>query len=229
MKKVTLFAIGAATLFACGTNDSNTNVSLTSAVDSVSYAIGVNTANGIQALFTEANVAALIKGLNDALDSSDLLITTEQTQGVIQTYFQKKQAEKQEASFGNVKEEGLKFLAENKTKEGVQVTASGLQYIVLNEGTGKMPTTESNVTVHYTGMLPDGSVFESSVEKGEPIDFPVTGVIAGWTEGLQLMKEGAKYKFFIPQELAYGATPRQGGPIQPYQVLVFELELIKIN
>jgi FKBP-type peptidyl-prolyl cis-trans isomerase len=230
MKKVTLFAIGAITLFACGTGEnSNKNVTLNNTVDSVSYSIGLNTGNGIQAQFTEANVEALIKGLNDALDSSDQLITTEQTQGIIQSYFQKKQAEEQQASFGNVKEEGLKFLAENKSKEGVQVTASGLQYIVMNEGNGKQPTTESTVTAHYIGMLPDGTVFESSVDKGEPIDFPVTGVIAGWTEGLQLMKEGAKYKFFIPQELAYGATPRQGGPIKPYQALVFEVELIKVN
>ncbi|MGB0887090.1 MAG: FKBP-type peptidyl-prolyl cis-trans isomerase [Vicingaceae bacterium] len=237
MKKVTLFAIAAVTLFACGTGGkTNSNVTLNNQVDSVSYAIGVNTANGIQTQFTEANKAALIKGLNDALDSADLLITTESVQGVIQTYFQKKQmeeaAKKQEEQavmYESVKEEGIKFLEENKTKEGVQVTASGLQYIVMNEGTGKTPTTESTVTAHYVGMLPDGSVFESSVDNGKPIDFPVTGVIAGWTEGLQLMKEGAKYKFFIPQELAYGATPRQGGPIKPYQALVFEVELIKVN
>jgi FKBP-type peptidyl-prolyl cis-trans isomerase len=237
MKKVTLFAIGAVTLFACGTGEkTNSNVVLNNTVDSVSYSIGVNTANGIQTQFTEANRDALIKGLNDALDSSDMLITSEQTQGVIQAYFQKKQAEdaakqqeSQAAMYESVKEDGIQFLEENKTKEGVQVTASGLQYIVMNEGAGKQPTTESTVTAHYIGMLPDGSVFESSVDKGEPIDFPVTGVIAGWTEGLQLMKEGAKYKFFIPQELAYGATPRQGGPIKPYQALVFEVELIKVN
>lgn len=237
MKKVTLFALAAATIFSCGKGEkSNSNVTLNNTVDSVSYAIGVNTASGIQTQFTEANVDALVRGLNDALDSSDMLITTEQTQGVIQAYFQKKQAEdaaKQQAEqatmYESVRLEGVQFLEENKSKEGVQVTPSGLQYVVLKEGTGKTPTTESTVTAHYVGMLPDGSVFESSVDKGEPVDFPVTGVIAGWTEGLQLMKEGAKYKFFIPQELAYGATPRQGGPIKPYQALVFEVELIKVN
>ncbi len=239
MKKVTLFAIGAVTLFACGTGEkTNSNVTLTNTVDSVSYAIGVNTANGIQTQFTEANRDALIKGLNDALDSSDMLITSEQTQGVIQAYFQKKQAEdaakKQEsqaAMYESVKEDGLKFLEENKTKEGVQVTASGLQYIVLNEGTGAKPVATSNVEVHYHGTTPDGTVFDSSVDKGKTISFPLNGVISGWTEGLQLMKEGAKYKFFIPQELAYGANPQGGpdGPIKPYMPLVFEVELFKIN
>jgi FKBP-type peptidyl-prolyl cis-trans isomerase FklB len=231
MKKVTLFAIGAMTLFACETSESNKNVSLTSTVDSVSYAIGVNTASGIQTQFTEANEAALIKGLKDVLDSSDLLITSEQTQGVIQNYFQKKQAAEQAASFGNVKEDGLKFLAENKTKEGVQVTASGLQYVVMQEGNGAQPEATSNVEVHYHGTTPDGTVFDSSVERGESISFGLNQVIPGWTEGVQLMKEGAKYKFFIPQELAYGSQPQRDpkSPIKPFMPLVFEVELIKIN
>jgi FKBP-type peptidyl-prolyl cis-trans isomerase len=232
MKKVTLFAIGAVTLFACGTGEnSNKNVTLNNTVDSVSYSIGLNTGNGIQAQFTEANVEALIKGLNDALDSSDQLITTEQTQGIIQSYFQKKQAEEQQASFGNVKEEGLKFLAENKSKEGVQVTASGLQYLVLNEGTGAQPTATSNVTVHYHGTTPDGTEFDSSVTRGEPATFGLNQVISGWTEGVQLMKEGAKYRFFIPQELAYGSQAQRdpNSPIKPFMPLVFEVELIKVN
>jgi FKBP-type peptidyl-prolyl cis-trans isomerase len=231
MKKVTLFAIGAMTLFACRTSDSNKNVTLTTDVDSVSYSIGVNTASGIQTQFTEANVDALIKGLKDALDSSDLLITSEQTQGVIQTYFQKKQAAEQAASFGNVQEEGLQFLAENKTKEGVQVTASGLQYLVMQEGTGAEPIATSNVEVHYHGTTPDGIVFDSSVDRGETATFPLNQVIPGWTEGVQLMKEGAKYKFFIPQELAYGSQPQRdpNSPIKPFMPLVFEVELIKIN
>ena len=231
MKKVTLFALGAMTIFACGTSDSNKNVTLTTAIDSVSYSIGVNTASGIQTQFSEANIDALIKGLEDALDSSDLLITSEQTQGVIQAYFQKKQAEEQAAAFGNVKEDGLQFLAENKTKEGVQVTASGLQYLVLKEGSGAQPTAASNVEVHYHGTTPDGIVFDSSVDRGETISFDLNRVIPGWTEGVQLMKEGAKYKFFIPQELAYGSQPQRdpNSPIKPFMPLVFEVELIKIN
>ncbi len=239
MKKITLFAIGALTLFACGTGEnSNSNVTLETTADSVSYAIGVNTANGLQTQFTEANVDALIKGLKDVLDSSDMLITTEQTQGVIQAYFQKKQAEdaakqqaEQAAMYDSVKADGLKYLEDNKSKEGVQVTASGIQYIVLKEGTGAQPVATSNVEVHYHGTTPDGTVFDSSVDKGKSISFGLNQVIPGWTEGVQLMKEGAKYKFFIPQELAYGANPPGGGQgdIKPFMPLVFEVELIKIN
>ena len=121
------------------------------------------------------------------------------------------------------------FLAENKTKPGVVTTASGLQYLVMKEGTGKQPTATSNVTVHYHGTTPDGTVFDSSVDRGQPATFGLNQVIKGWTEGVALMKEGAKYKFFIPQELAYGANPRPGGPIEPFMPLVFEVELIKIN
>ena len=237
MKKVTLIAIGAVALWSCGAGgESTSKVTLNNNIDSVSYAIGINSANGLSAQFAEGNMDAYLKGFKDAIDSNELMIATEDAQGIIQAFSQKKQAEQmanqqeeQEAMYGNVKEEGIKFLEENKSKEGVVTTASGLQYIVLKEGTGKAPSTESTVTAHYIGMLPDGSVFESSVDNGEPIDFPITGVIAGWTEGLQLMKEGAKYKFFIPQELAYGATPRQGGPIKPYQALVFEVELIQVK
>ena len=122
---------------------------------------------------------------------------------------------------------GEAYLAENKTKEGVQVTPTGLQYKVIQEGTGKQPTTEDEVTVHYTGTLIDGSVFDSSVQKGQPISFQVTGVIAGWTEGLQLMKEGAKYEFYIPSNLAYGPQGRPGIPGN--STLIFEVELIKIG
>lgn len=238
MKKITLSLVGAIALFSCG-NEGGSNsmeITLNNNIDSVSYAIGVNSANGMQQQFAEGNMDAYLKGFKDAIDSNELKITTEESQAIIQMYSQKKQMEQmakqqeeQAAMYGNLKEEGMKFLEENKSKEGVQVTASGLQYIVLKAGTGKKPVSASSVTAHYTGMFTDGTVFESSRDNGKPIDFPVTGVIAGWTEGLQLMKEGAKYKFFIPQELAYGATPRQGGPIKPFQALVFEVELIKVN
>lgn len=238
MKKITLSLVGAIALFSCGNEEGtdSATVTLENNIDSVSYAIGINSAEGMTTQFSEGNFDAYIKGFKDALDSNELMITKEESQGIIQMYQQKRQMEQmagqqkeQEAMYGGLKEEGMKFLEENKTKEGVQVTASGLQYIVLKEGTGVKPTTESTVTAHYTGMFPDGSVFESSVESGKPIDFPVTGVIKGWTEGLQLMKEGAKYKFFIPQELAYGANPNPQGPIKPYQALVFEVELIKVK
>ena len=142
-----------------------------------------------------------------------------------------KRQKEQEEMYGGLKAEGEKFLAENKTKDGIKVTASGLQYMVIKEGKGKQPTAASSVTVHYHGTTMDGTVFDSSVERGEPVTFPLNQVIPGWTEGVALMKEGAKYKFFIPQELAYGANAPQGGqgPIKPFMPLIFEVELIKVN
>ena len=239
MKKVTLLAIASVTLFACGGGGQNTaNVSLTSNIDSVSYAIGTSQAKGLMAQVPELNVSAFMKGYNDVVDSSDLMVTDADAQVILQAFGQKKQAEaaakqqeEQAAMYGNVQEDGLKFLAENKTKEGVQVTASGLQYVVLKEGTGAQPTAESNVEVHYHGTTPDGTVFDSSVDRGKTISFGLNQVIKGWTEGVQLMKVGAKYRFFIPQELAYGSQPQRdpNSPIKPYMPLVFEVELFKIN
>jgi FKBP-type peptidyl-prolyl cis-trans isomerase len=153
------------------------------------------------------------------------MIDSAVSQQIIQNYFMKKQ----QLEEGNVKESGMQFLEENKNKEGIQVTETGLQYTVIFEGDGKQPSETSNVTVHYHGTTPEGEVFDSSVERGEPATFGLNQVIKGWTEGVQLMKEGAKYKFFIPQELAYGANPRPGGPIKPYMPLVFEIELISVN
>jgi len=239
MKKIILPAIIAVALMSsCGNNDSK-DVVLANEIDSVSYALGANMANNIVKDFSEANSDAFIKGFNDVLDSATLKITLEELQGVLQPFFQRKQQEamikqQQEAEkaaqeqFGDVKIQGEKFLEDNKSKPGVKVTASGLQYIVMKEGKGKQPTAESNVEVHYHGTLIDGSVFESTVERGESITFNASQVIPGWTEGLQLMKEGAKFKFFIPQDLAYGANPRPGSPIKPFMPLVFEVELIKV-
>jgi len=239
MKKVSLLAIASVTLFACGGEGENTaNVSLTSNIDSVSYAIGTSQAKGLMAQVPELNVAAFMKGYNDVVDSSDLMVTDADAQLILQAFGQKKQAEAavaqqadQAAMYGNVKEDGIKFLEANKAKEGVQVTTSGLQYIVLEEGSGPQPTAESNVEVHYHGTTPDGTVFDSSVDRGESISFALNQVIPGWTEGVALMKVGGKCKFFIPQELAYGANAPQGGqgPIKPFMPLVFEVELIKIN
>ena len=140
-------------------------------------------------------------------------------------------AKKAEAEFGQVKEDGLKFLEENKAKEGVVTTASGLQYTILKAGNSNKPTAADNVTVHYHGTTPDGTVFDSSVDRKAPATFGLDQVIKGWTEGVQLMGEGSKFKFFIPQELAYGANAPQGGqgPIKPFMPLIFEVELISIN
>ena len=121
------------------------------------------------------------------------------------------------------------FLDNNKNRDGVEVTSSGLQYEIIEEGTGASPVATDRVTVHYEGTLTDGTVFDSSYQRGQPIDFGLNQVIRGWTEGVQLMKEGAKYKFFIPSELAYGARGTPGGPIGPDADLIFTVELIRVN
>jgi FKBP-type peptidyl-prolyl cis-trans isomerase FklB len=224
-------------------NNGATKKSLDTELDSVSYAIGLNMAFGLKqnlkTSFDEADRELLKQGFYNAMDSTDMLMAEDKVQEVIQAYFQKKQqedmkkqqeeaAKKAEEEFGDVKAAGEKFLEENTTNEGVEITASGLQYIVMKAGTGEKPTPTSKVKVHYHGTLTDGTVFDSSVDRGEPAQFGVGQVIPGWTEGLQLMSVGSKYKFFIPQELAYGATPRPGGVIKPFSALVFEVELLEI-
>jgi len=152
-------------------------------------------------------------------------ISGEQATAIIQGYFTKKQGQESESMI----EEGRKFLETNASKEGVTVLESGLQYEVLAQGDGiNMPKLEDNVTTHYHGTLMDGTVFDSSVDRGEPASFPVNGVIKGWTEALQLMSVGSKWKLYVPYDLAYGE--RGAGPqIGPYSTLVFEVELISIN
>ena len=238
MKKITLPALALLTLAACNNSGSaDKKVELTTNIDSVSYAIGMNSATGLKENVPEINMDAYLNGFKHQADSGVTLMTTEDVDAVLQAYSMKRQMKQmeeqqkqQEAQFGNVKEEGIKFLEENKQNPDVKVTPSGLQYIVMKEGKGANPTAASVVKVHYHGTTPDGTVFDSSVERGEPIEFGLNQVIAGWTEGVQLMKEGAKYKFFIPQELAYGANAPQGGqgPIKPFMPLVFEVELIKV-
>lgn len=126
-------------------------------------------------------------------------------------------------------EKGTQFLAENAKQDGVKTTESGLQFKVIKEGTGKQPKATDTVTVNYKGTHIDGTEFDSSYKRGKPISFPLNGVIKGWTEGVQLMKEGAKYQFFIPSNLAYGASGTPGGPIAPNETLIFEVELIKVD
>lgn len=229
----------ASMVFSCNSKKTVTKESLKTEVDSVSYALGLDVANSIGANFEEVNSELFLAGYMNAMDSTNTILEKSVAQTIIQMYVQKNQAkmmQKQqeqaakelESQFGDVKATSEAFLAENKSKEGVKTTASGLQYLVEKEGTGAKPTAESVVKVHYVGTSIDGSVFDSSVERGEPAQFGVGQVIAGWTEGLQLMSVGSKYKFFIPQDLAYGANPRPGGPIQPFAALVFEVELLEI-
>ncbi|WP_100615058.1 FKBP-type peptidyl-prolyl cis-trans isomerase [Confluentibacter citreus] len=229
----------ASLVFSCNSKKTVTKESLKTEVDSVSYALGLDVANSIGASFEEVNSELFMAGYMNAMDSTNTIMDKTAVQTIIQMYMQKNQAkmmQKQqeraakelEAQFGDIKAAGESFLAENKSKEGVKTTASGLQYSVIKEGTGAKPTAASTVKVHYVGSLTDGTVFESSVDNGEPVQFGVGQVIKGWTEGLQLMTVGSKYKFFIPQDLAYGANPRQGGPIQPFAALIFEVELLEI-
>lgn len=169
----------------------------------------------------------LIKqGLVNGLRGSNVTMTAEEAQMYVNSTMQRLQQAKMASQYGANKAAGEKFLAENKTKAGVTTTASGLQYEVIKKGTGALPTDTAQVKVHYHGTLIDGTVFDSSVDRGEPATFGVNQVIKGWTEALKLMPVGSKYKLYIPQELAYG--PAEQGNIKPYSALIFEVELIEI-
>lgn len=202
-------------------------------IDSVSYGIGyMNGQNMLQQGMDDIEAEDFVAGLKQAMKEADPQIPQNEIQQLLQQYQikaqQKAQQMKQEEAQKNL-ETGEEFLAENKNKEGVQVTESGLQYKVLEEGSGESPTATDTVTVQYEGTLIDGTVFDSSYERGEPVSFPLNRVIEGWTEGLQLMKEGATYRFFIPGDLAYGMNPRPGGPIGPNETLIFKVELIEVK
>jgi FKBP-type peptidyl-prolyl cis-trans isomerase FklB len=198
--------------------------------DSNMYALGMQIGRSLQSQGLEINVDMLAEGMRGFLSGTPKL-TDQQFQACMenlqQEAMQKMEAEK--AASGSVnKARGEKFLAENKSKDGVKTTASGLQYKVIKEGTGKKPAKENTVKVHYTGTTIDGKVFDSSVERGEPIEFPLAGVIAGWTEGVQLMSVGSKYTLYIPSNLAYGEQGA-GQAIGPNETLIFDVELLDIT
>ncbi|QUX92669.1 peptidylprolyl isomerase [Marinomonas sp. A3A] len=174
----------------------------------------------------ELSLTHLFAAIEDALNGTEMRVPGAELEAAFAELQQKMEEKGRAASEENVKA-GEDFLAANKAKEGVQTTESGLQFEVLEEGTGATPSREATVRVHYEGRLIDGQVFDSSIARGEPIEFPLTGVISGWTEGLQLMKEGAKYRLTIPAELAYGAQGA-GAMIQPFSVLQFDVELIAV-
>ena len=230
MKK-TIFA---ASLFFASTSFSQNAVDSKSVVknqiDSVSYLLGVAIATNISNDLKEGNIELILKGMRDKLTGNSELIS-DPTNQVLNGFFQKKQHEKkqQEEQLGQLaKAEGEKFLQENKKSKKVKVTPSGLQYEILKEGKGEKPTETSQVKVHYHGTTIDGKVFDSSVDRGEPIVFGLNQVIKGWTEGVQLMPIGSKFKFYIPQELAYGENAPSPA-IKPYSTLIFEVELLGIE
>lgn len=225
MKKSFLILGAAAVVFMTSCEQGAKEATLESSLDSVSYAMGVSIGNNLlQSKVDSINTAAFENGLKAAIEKGDLKISVEEGQQVINNYFQNLGKAQSQAS----QNKGKVFLEENKTKEGVQVTASGLQYKVLQEGNGAKPTLDDVVTTHYHGTLIDGTVFDSSVDRGEPTSFPLNGVIPGWQEGLQLMPVGSKYRFFIPSNLAYGERGA-GGMIGPNETLVFDVELISIE
>jgi len=202
--------------------------------DSLSYAIGMSLANFYkQQGITNINTGMLNRAIKD-IQTGKPALTEAQMTSCVNNFLQQKQAEKMEASrkanAGIIEtnhKAGEAFLAENKTKPGVVTTASGLQYIVIKEGTGPKPQPSDKVKCHYHGTLIDGTVFDSSIDRGEPIEFPVTGVIQGWVEALQLMPVGSKWKLFIPASLAYGDNGA-GPKITPGSTLIFDVELLDI-
>ena len=194
-------------------------------MDKISYALGLSMGQNLMGSgVTSLNYQDLAQGIEDVLTKQQPKITYQEAQQVLGQFFQELEAK----IAGAAKADGEKFLAENKKREGVQVTASGLQYEVLEATIGQKPKATDTVKVHYEGTLIDGTVFDSSYERGEPIEFPLNGVIKGWTEGLQLMSVGSKYKFFIPYQLAYGERGA-GQQIPPYAALIFTVELLGIE
>ncbi|MBL0175062.1 MAG: FKBP-type peptidyl-prolyl cis-trans isomerase [Ignavibacteria bacterium] len=206
-------------------------VSITSRKDSVSYAIGMNIGQNFKMQNIDIDVALLSSAIKAVLTGGKTALNEEQAGQVVISYQQEimaKQEAERKISGEKQSAEGAKFLAENKKKDGVKVTESGLQYKVITEGTGEIPKSTDKVKTHYTGKLIDGTEFDSSVKRGEPATFPVTGVIKGWTEALQMMKVGSKWMLYIPSDLAYGE--RGGGSvIPPNATLVFEIELLSIE
>jgi FKBP-type peptidyl-prolyl cis-trans isomerase FklB len=211
-------------LFLASQVNAQEKVVLKNQKEKVSYSIGLNIGRNLgsdlkrQSIDVDPNLVA--KGIQDALSGANPLLSSEEIQETM-VAFQKEMSEKQ-------KKRGEAFLAENKKKEGVKTLPSGLQYKVVKAGSGKKPKSNDTVTVHYRGTLIDGTEFDSSLRRGKPATFPVSGVIPGWTEGLQLMEEGAKWQLFIPPNLAYGERGA-GGLIGPNATLIFDVELISIE
>ena len=193
-------------------------------MEKISYALGLGIGQQLKSMNIENfDIKEFSRSIEDVMAGRDTDMTAREAQVMLSEYFQKKEKEQAEENIAK----GKAYLEENGKREGVITTKSGLQYEVLTEGTGKSPKATDKVRCHYEGRLTDGTIFDSSYQRGEPADFGLNQVIAGWTEGVQLMKEGAKYRFHIPYLLGYGERGA-GASIPPYATLVFEVELIKV-
>lgn len=201
-------------------------------MDKVSYALGLGIGRQLSQMGAEdLNIDDFAQAIKDVLAGKETQIGEAEAQTIVREFFEKQEAKQRAAAaekYKDNKAKGEAWLAENAKKEGVVTLPSGLQYKVLSEGNGRQPKATDAVKCHYEGMLIDGTLFDSSIQRGEPATFPLNGVIAGWTEGLQLMKEGAKYRFFIPYNLAYGEHGA-GQQIPPFSALVFDVELIEVK
>lgn len=201
-------------------------------MDKLSYALGLGIGHQLLQMNAEGlNIDDFAQAIKDVMTGGELKMKDAEAQEIVQQFFAEQEAIQQAANAEKgkaAKTEGEQFLAENAKKEGVKTTASGLQYQVLRDGNGKQPKATDQVECHYEGTLIDGTKFDSSYDRGQTATFPLNQVIAGWTEGLQLMHEGAKYRFFIPYQLAYGERGA-GASIPPYAALIFDVELVAVK
>lgn len=233
IKALIVLTFVVAIIFGSCSNSSVSNAKIKTREDSLSYAFGIVNFNALQSDSLSLNPKIVAKAMLDG-EKGDPLMSDETARGFIMSFVTERQtdqaakkAEQDKILYKDWIEENEAFLTTNKEKEGITVTPSGLQYEVIKMGTGQKPTSENTVKVHYVGTLIDGTEFDSSVKRNEPAQFPVSGVIPGWVEALQLMPAGSKFRLFIPQELAYGST-QAGDLIKPFSTLVFEVELLEI-
>ena len=233
-RKMIVIACAAVLMAGCsdkGEKASKAGLQLDSENAKFSYAIGMDIGTSLKTLNSDLDREALIAAVNARLDGKPLKLSAEDAAKVKQAFFKKeaeKRAKARKALAEKNKQEGAKFLEENGKKKGVTTTASGLQYEVLKVGHGSKPSASDKVTVNYKGTLIDGTEFDSSYRRGKPVTFPLNGVIKGWTEGVQLMNVGSKYRFVLPADLAYGEQGA-GQKIAPNSVLIFEVELLSIG
>jgi len=233
MKKIAISLISLLLVVGAYAQKPKTTPVLATNLDSISYIIGVDISHNLSQGGIDFNAQALLKGLEDGKAGKDSLTISKPVKDAVMGKWQKEKMSKTNAESAKkaekYKKEGAAFLAENKKKEGVKTLPSGMQYKVIKEGAGEHPKATDKVKVHYHGTLIDGTVFDSSVQRGEPITFGLNQVIKGWTEGVQLMTPGSKYTFYIPSDLAYGDKDAPGGKIPGGSTLIFEVELFSIE